>query len=56
MKRLLALACAVAGAAVAHVPDSDVQVAQISLALDGARVELRMIPGAQVADRLRAGR
>ena len=57
MKRLLAcLLCAVAfqATAAAHVLDQYLQVAQIALAPDGARVELRLIPGAQVADRVLA--
>lgn len=36
----------------AHVLDQYLQVAQLALAADGVRVELRLIPGAQVADRI----
>lgn len=55
MKRLLAcLLCAFAfqATAAAHVLDQYLQVAQIALAPGGARVELRLIPGVQVADRV----
>jgi hypothetical protein len=55
MKRLLAsFLCAVAfeATAVAHVLDQYLQVAQIALAPGGVRVELRLIPGVQVADRI----
>lgn len=55
MKRLLfclLCACALRIAASAHVLDEYVQVAQIALAPDGVRVELRLIPGVQVADRV----
>ncbi len=55
MKRLLAcLLCAFAfqATAAAHVLDEYLQVAQIALAPGGARVELRLIPGVQVADRV----
>ena len=55
MKRLLAcLFCAFAlqATAAAHVLDQYLQVAQIALAPGGARVELRLIPGVQVADRV----
>jgi hypothetical protein len=36
----------------AHVLDQYLQVTQIALARDGVRVELRLIPGVQVADRI----
>jgi hypothetical protein len=36
----------------AHVLDQYLQVAKIALAPDGVRVELRLIPGARVADRV----
>lgn len=55
MKRLLAcVLCAFAfqATAAAHVLDEYLQVAQIALAPGGARVELRLIPGVQVADRV----
>lgn len=55
MKRLLAgFLCAVAfqATAAAHVLDEYLQAAQIALAPDGVRVELRLIPGVQVADRV----
>jgi nickel/cobalt transporter (NicO) family protein len=55
MKRLaLCLLCMCAGRlpAPAHVLDQYLQVAQISLAPGGARVELRLTPGVQVADRI----
>lgn len=55
MKRLLACllcACACAATASAHVLDQYLQVAQIALAPDGVRVELRLIPGVQVAERI----
>ena len=55
MKRLLAcFLCAFAlhATAAAHVLDEYLQVAQIALAPGGARVELRLIPGVQVADRV----
>lgn len=55
MKRLLAcLLCASAFqvTAAAHVLDEYLQVAQIALAPDGVRVELRLIPGVKVADRI----
>jgi len=55
MKRLLAcFFCAFAFqvTVAAHVFDQYLQVAQIALAPDGVRVELRLIPGVQVADRL----
>jgi len=57
MKRLLiSLLCAFAlqTPAVAHVLDEYLQVAQIALAPGGVRVELRLIPGVQVADRILA--
>lgn len=55
MRRLLV--CFVCGfglhaTAAAHVLDEYLQVAQIALAPNGARVELRLIPGVQVADRI----
>jgi nickel/cobalt transporter (NicO) family protein len=55
MKRLLACflcAFALQATAAAHVLDEYLQVAQIALAPGGARVELRLIPGVQVADRV----
>jgi hypothetical protein len=55
MKRLLFfLLCAVALriTATAHVIDQYLQAAQITLAPAGARVELRLTPGAQIADRV----
>ena len=55
MKRLLAcFFCAFAfqATAAAHVLDQYLQVAQIALAPDGVRVELRLVPGVQVADRI----
>ena len=55
MKRLLACClCAFAfqATAAAHVLDEYVQAAQIALAPGGARVELRLIPGVQVAERV----
>lgn len=36
----------------AHVLDQYLQVTQIAIAPDGARIELRLIPGAQVAERI----
>jgi hypothetical protein len=55
MNRLIAcFLCAFAFQATvaAHVLDEYLQVAQIALAPGGARVELRLIPGVQVADRI----
>jgi hypothetical protein len=55
MRRLLAcLLCAVAlqATASAHVLDQYLQVAQISLARDGVRVDLHLVPGVEVADRV----
>ncbi len=55
MKRLLLCllsACALHITVSAHVLDQYLQVAQIALAPDGARIELRLIPGVQVADRV----
>lgn len=55
MKRLLAyFFCALAfqTTAAAHALDQYLQGAQIALAPDGVRVDLRLIPGAQVADRI----
>lgn len=55
MRRLLAcLLCAVAfqATADAHVLDEYVQAAQVALARDGARVELRLVPGVEVAERV----
>ena len=55
MRRPLAwLLCAFAfqATAAAHVLDEYVQAAQIALAPEGVRVELRLTPGAQVADRV----
>lgn len=57
MKRLLfclVCTCAFVVTAEAHVLDQYLQVAQIAIAPDGARVELRLTPGAQVADRVLA--
>ena len=57
MKRLLACVLVVfafQATAAAHVIDEYLQQAQIALAPDGARVELRLIPGVQVADRVLA--
>lgn len=56
MKRLtlcLSCACAVHLTASAHVLDEYLQIALIALAPDGVRVELRLIPGVQVAERVR---
>jgi nickel/cobalt transporter (NicO) family protein len=55
MRRLLfclLCACSVHITAPAHALDQYLQIAQIALAPGGARVELRLIPGAQVADRV----
>ena len=55
MRRLLAcLLCAFAfqATAAAHVLDEYVQAAQIVLAPGGVRVELRLTPGVEVADRV----
>lgn len=55
MKRLtlcLLCVCAVHIPVAAHVLDQYLQVTQIALAPGGARVELRLTPGAQVADRV----
>ncbi|MBI1760133.1 MAG: hypothetical protein HYR56_01730 [Acidobacteria bacterium] len=55
MKRLaLCLLCTCAWhlTVSAHVLDQYLQVAQIALAPDGVRIELRLIPGAQVAERV----
>jgi hypothetical protein len=55
MRRLLAcLLCAFAFqlTASAHVLDEYVQAAQIALAPEGVRVELRLIPGVRVAERV----
>jgi hypothetical protein len=38
--------------AAAHVLDEYVEAAQVSLARDGVRVELRLVPGVEVADRV----
>ncbi len=57
MRRTLAwLLCALAlqATAVAHVLDEYVQAAQIALAPEGVRVELRLTPGALVAERVYA--
>jgi hypothetical protein len=45
-------ACAFASTAKAHVLDQYLQVTQIALATEGLRIELRLIPGVEVADRL----
>jgi hypothetical protein len=55
MKRLLFIllsACALSITVSAHVLDQYLQVTQIALAPNGVRLELRLIPGAQVADRI----
>src|SRR5262249_37689893 len=55
MKRLLLCllcACALRVTAPAHVLDQYLQIAQIALVPGGARVELRLTPGVQVADRV----
>ena len=55
MRRLvlcLLCVCAVHLPVAAHVLDQYLQVAQIALAPDGVRIELRLIPGAQVAARV----
>jgi len=55
MKRLaLCLLCMCAGRlpASAHVLDQYLQAAQIALAHDGVRIELRLTPGVQVAERI----
>ena len=55
MRRLLAcFLCAFSlhATAAAHVVDEYSQIAQIALEPNGARVELRLIPGVQVADRV----
>lgn len=55
MKRLalcLFCLCAVHFSVSAHVLDQYLQVAQIALAPDGVRVELRLIPGVEVAERI----
>src|SRR5262245_58738399 len=55
MRRLLLClpcACASRTPASAHALDQYLQVAQIALAPDGVRVELRLIPGAQAAGRV----
>lgn len=55
MKRLLFCllsACAWHVTVSAHVLDQYLQVAQVALAPDGAHIELRLIPGAQIADRI----
>ena len=55
MRRLLfclLCVCAVHIRGSAHVLDQYLQVTQIALGPDGARVELRLIPGVQVADRV----
>ncbi len=55
MKRWVACvicAFAVQATAAAHVLDEYVQAAQVALAPDGVRVDLRLIPGVEVADRV----
>ena len=55
MKRLLRCllcACALHLTGSAHVLDQYLQVAQIALAPDGVRIELRLTPGVQVAERI----
>ena len=57
MKRLLRCwlcLCAVHLSVSAHVLDQYLQVAQIALAPDGVQIELRLIPGVQVAERIGA--
>ena len=49
---LLFLLCALPVTASAHVLDEYLQAAQISLAPDGVRVNLRLIPGVKVAERI----
>jgi len=44
--------CALRATAAAHVLDEYLQVAQIALSPDGVGVELRLVPGVQVADRI----
>lgn len=44
--------CAFAATATAHVIDQYLQVAKIALASNGVRIELRLTPGAQVANRI----
>ena len=46
------MVCVACQAASAHVLDQYLQVAQIGLAPDRVRIELRLIPGVQVADRI----
>lgn len=56
MRRLLFCllsACAWHITVSAHVLDQYLQVAQIALAPDGVRIELRLTPGVQVAERIR---
>ncbi len=55
MKRLPSLLlclCALHLSVAAHVLDQYLQIAQIALAPDGVRIELRLIPGVEVADRV----
>lgn len=55
MKRLsfyLFCTCALHLTVKAHVLDQYLQVAQIALAPDGSRIELRLVPGVQVAERI----
>ena len=55
MRRLwliLLFTCVLRFTASAHVLDQYLQVAQIEIAPDGVRVNLRLTPGAQVADRI----
>ncbi len=55
MRRLalcLLCACALHLTVAGHVLDQYLQVAQIAVAPDGVRVELRLIPGVQVAERV----
>ncbi|MFN0108464.1 MAG: hypothetical protein ACKVZH_06380 [Blastocatellia bacterium] len=55
MKRLLfnlICACVLSVTIKAHVLDQYLQVTQIALTPDGARIELRLVPGAQVAERV----
>lgn len=55
MKRLLLCllsACVLHLSVRAHVLDQYLQVVQVALAPDGVRIELRLIPGVQVADRV----
>jgi len=52
MKRLLICLCLLQVTASAHVLDEYLQAAQLTLTPDGVRVELRLTPGVDVADRV----